>query len=279
MARKYIDMYGTAFLLSLEKLLNNEHDAVKAHPDGVFAASCLTHGTANDVTIAPGITKIDIVGDWFFQRGELTEYHRQIEQCPDTEDGLQLPCNPGTNCQFQFPSPLVEACTQAITDAGCLNFPNEQKCNKCLKRNKEAIVEGGCTAKNKNNVERVAMEICELQYAAPTTVAPTTSAPTTATPTTSPDMSPSLTDLPSSVPSLQDPCVGLRKGQCNKNEECVYGKKKVKKCLAKENWEHACEKYTTKDPCEEIDVCKFKNREECVYGKKKVKKCLAKENW
>jgi len=126
-ARNYIDMYGEAVLRSLEKLLNNEHDAVKAHPDGVFAASCLTHGTVNDVTIAPGISKIDIVGDWFFQLGELTEYHRQIEQCPDTEDGLQLPCNPGNNCQFQFPSPLVEACTIAITDVGCLNSPNEQK--------------------------------------------------------------------------------------------------------------------------------------------------------
>jgi len=117
------------------------------------------------------------------------------------------------------------------------------------------------------------MEICELQYAAPTTAAPTTSAPTTAVPTTSPEMSPSLTDVPSSVPSLKDPCVGLRKGQCNKKEECVYGKKKVKKCLAKENWEHACEKYTKKAPCEEIDVCKFKNRK-CSHrcaGLKKLK--------
>jgi len=224
-ARKYIDMYGKAVLLSLEKLLNNEHDTVKAHPDGVFAASCLKHGTANDVTIAPGISKIDIVGDWFFQVGELAEYHRQIEQCPDTEDGLQLPCNPGNNCQFQFPSPLVKACTRAITDVGCLNSPNEEKCNECLSKNRDAIIKGGCTAKDKKNEEnvmRVAMEICELQY-------------------------------------VVDPCENGKKKECKKKNECVYGKKKVKLCRAKEKWKHDCSQYTIKAPCVEINVCKFKN--------------------
>jgi len=161
--REYIDMYGKAVVLSLDKLLNNKTDIVKAHPDGLFAASCLTHGTAKDVTIEGGHNKIDIVGDWFFQLGELTEYHRQIEQCADTED-LQLPCNPAKKCQFKFPSPLVEACTREITNAGCLNSPNKNKCNRCVKENKDVIQKGGCKSKDQKNLKRVAQEICELQY-------------------------------------------------------------------------------------------------------------------
>jgi len=164
--REYIDMYGKAVVISFEKLLNNETDTAKVHPDGIFAASCLTHGTANDVTIAGGYNKIDIVGDWFFQVGKLTEYHRQVEQCADTK-GLQLPCNPAKNCKFQFPSPLVEACTREITEAGCLNRTNEKKCKKCVDQKKNAIMKGGCESKDKKNVKRVTLEICELQYVVP----------------------------------------------------------------------------------------------------------------
>jgi len=165
-AKEYIDMYGKAVLTSFQKILNNETGTVKEHPDGVFAASCLTHGTANDVTIAGGYTKIDLVGDWFFQLGELTEYHRQIEQCPDT-DGLQLPCNPAKNCRLQIPSRLVEACTREITDAGCLNQANANKCYKCAKENQDAISKGGCKSKDRENLKRVAKEICEFQDAPP----------------------------------------------------------------------------------------------------------------
>jgi len=164
--KEYIDMYGKALVLSLEKLLNNDTGTGKAHPDGIFAASCLTHGTAQDVTIDGGYNKIDIVGDWFFQLGELTEYHRQVEQCADTGD-LRLPCNPAKDCQFKFPSPLVEACTREITSAGCLNSADEKQCNRCVQQNKDVILKGGCKSKDKKNVKRVTKEICELQYVAP----------------------------------------------------------------------------------------------------------------
>jgi len=209
--KEYIDMYGKAFVLSFEKFLNIDTSTTKAHPDGIFAASCLTHGTARDVTIDGGYNKIDIVGDWFFQLGELTEYHRQVEQCADTGD-LRLPCNPAKGCQFKFPSPLVEACTREITSAGCLNSANENQCNMCLLQNQDVIIEGGCYSKDQKNLKRVAQEICGLQYAAPTgspTASPTgarTTSPTstqTSSPTNSPTASPtgSPTASPTGAPT------------------------------------------------------------------------------
>jgi len=90
--------------------------------------------------------------------------------------------------------------------------------------------------------------------------------------TPSAGLSPSPTDLPSSVPSLTAPCVNLKKGKCRK--ECVFTKKpkKIKVCFAKkETLEHDCSQHTARVSCKEIAVCKFANGK-CFHSCDDLKK-------
>eukprot|EP00957_Ditylum_brightwellii_P005527 423421-Ditylum_brightwellii.AAC.1 len=74
----------------------------KPHPDGVFAASCFMHETSVSVVIE-GQSYSPIVIDWFFQNGELDQYHKLIESCPQEDsENLQLPCNDYHPCQVDF---------------------------------------------------------------------------------------------------------------------------------------------------------------------------------
>jgi len=141
MTESYIEHYGAATRASFDRILAGDHFVTKAHPDGLFSASCITHGTPNEVTIGDGnISWQTIAGDWFFQLGEYTSSHQLIEDCGSrTEDGKTLPCNTDDRCKFPFPDPVGKdrsVCLKRLFLTGCLEpFGNVQECKSCLEEN------------------------------------------------------------------------------------------------------------------------------------------------
>ena len=146
MVEKYIEMWGEATRASLQMILDDDVIADKQHPDGLFAASCIEHETVSSVEMN-GQNWINIVHDWFFQLGELTEYHRLVEECPAAE--RKLPCNEKYSCRYE-PSirvpPMVKSCVTEMKKKGCLrSFSPENECIDCVRDNKGTIAGGGCT--------------------------------------------------------------------------------------------------------------------------------------
>jgi len=159
--KRYVDMMGEATRMSLQQILDNE--AVKAHPDGIFAASCKSHGNPADLTLANGKSWMEIVPDWFFRLGNLEEYYQQIEDCGTDQAGLVLPCNAESElCRFVIPDPMVVTCRQEVEKAGCLNKIDEQKCLKCSNQNKKQIIAGGCSPIKV--AKKIIPGICEFNY-------------------------------------------------------------------------------------------------------------------
>merc|ERR1711935_865269 len=93
-------------------ILEGDHLVTKEHPDGLFSASCIAHGSPLGLTIGTGIGTENetssavwqtIAHDWFFQLGNYTESHQLIEDCGSrASDGKTVPCNPAPVCQFPF---------------------------------------------------------------------------------------------------------------------------------------------------------------------------------
>jgi len=71
------------------------------------------------------------------------------------------------------------------------------------------------------------------------------------------------TETLSSSPSKADDCTDiLKKLKCNKNEACAFGRKKVKKCIPKD--EIDCSKYPNLNKCVKGGVCKYVDNA-CVH--------------
>jgi len=155
--KQYIGMIGRATRAGLQQVLGNTTNLEKNQTDGIFAASCLSHGTEYAVTIDGGYNWQDIVTDWFFENGRLTDYHRQVELCTN-EDDYELPCNSNVSCKYR-PSMLVETCKQAMANNGCLNETGTEQCLKCVKRFRRSILGAGCSPLRKAEV--IIPEICE----------------------------------------------------------------------------------------------------------------------
>ena len=96
----YVEMWGEAVRASLQMILNNETKITKPQPDGVFAASCILHGTELD-TYIDGMNYITIASDWFLENGEYEEFYRLIETCPSSD--RELPCNEQNTCKLVIP--------------------------------------------------------------------------------------------------------------------------------------------------------------------------------
>jgi len=161
--KEYVDMMGNATRMSLQQLLDDETEAKKAHPDGIFSTSCKAHGNSADLTLANGKSWMEIVTDWFFQRGNLEEYYRQVEECGTDQSGLVLPCNADSEeCHFVVPDPMVATCRQEVEIAGCLKKIDEQKCLKCANQNKKQIVAGGCSPIKV--AKQIIPGVCEVNY-------------------------------------------------------------------------------------------------------------------
>lgn len=159
--KDYIKMYGEATYGALKLVMDNVTNVEKSYADGIFSASCLEHGTPRtEITIGGGFTWPEILGDWFFERGELTDYHRQVELC-DTKDGSTLPCNANSACQYKS-SALVNICKEALESNNCLKKKNEKKCMKCVKNNSKDILRSGCRPKRK--AQQVIEDTCKANY-------------------------------------------------------------------------------------------------------------------
>lgn len=159
--KSYIEMWGNATRVSLQQILNDDTETPKDHPDGVFSASCLSHGTSESLLI-DGQSFMPIVHDWFFDLGQKTQYYRLIETCTVEEGGLELPCNPAKNCGFKKPKPKlppkVRKCAAKMVELGCAESKGDKRqCLKCARRNRNVLFSAGCSKK-------IAKKVCE--YAA-----------------------------------------------------------------------------------------------------------------
>lgn len=142
----YIRMYGEAMRNSTTKVLKDG--------DGIFSPSCLAHPIAEDLTIN-GHGWVDIVTDWFFDYGKLTQYYRLVEECPSSAGGL--PCNPskvtcklsGTPTPPGPPTPPAPAgaCEKQLRADGCLTGDevDVNKCDTCSQAHAADLEKAGCT--------------------------------------------------------------------------------------------------------------------------------------
>lgn len=119
-----------------------------AKHDGLFFPSCLQHGVGGHVEIH-GQTWLPILGDWFFGRGKLSEYHQLVDDCEMTAG---LPCNVHARCQLSgsaptppAPPPDAAACQKQLTADGCLAAGGPQRCMGCAKSHNTDLLAAGCT--------------------------------------------------------------------------------------------------------------------------------------
>lgn len=86
----YIAYYGNLMRNSIGPQIKGHGQTKAKGKDGVFLPSCLAHGGFANTTLQDVSDYVDLIGDWFFQRGKYPSYIH-IDDCKMT-DGL--PCNP-----------------------------------------------------------------------------------------------------------------------------------------------------------------------------------------
>jgi len=166
--KRYIQMWGAATRESLEEtILIDDVAFPKAHSDGIFSASCITHGTPGNVAI-DGYYAYPLVHDWFFQNGKYDEdSYKLIESCEPLEGNEEyvIPCNSATVCAYK-PNPgngggddmVVMRCAKSLNTEGCLqSFGSKTDCFKCARDNTDVLLEAGCTS----NIVRSVCEYAE----------------------------------------------------------------------------------------------------------------------
>lgn len=141
--RTYVGMYGEAMRNSTNQVLANT-----AKKDGIFLPSCLAHGVS-DATMIKDHTWMPVLGDWFFGRGKLTEYHQLVDDCVMTD---QLPCNPARGCQVPGSTPTPPpapgppgGCQHQLEGDGCLAAASPMKCGVCARQHTKDLTAAGCT--------------------------------------------------------------------------------------------------------------------------------------
>jgi ribosome maturation protein SDO1 len=153
----YVDFIGDATRASLEQIINNEAYAMKPHPDGIYAASCLHHSIPKSLDI-DGLQWTPLVNDWFFQHNEFESDHQLVESCPNVSGELKLPCNAKDSCRIvgggPSPSPtpaydpMEESCRLGLESKGCTSSQsNKRMCRDCAKQNRQFLKRQGCTMK------------------------------------------------------------------------------------------------------------------------------------
>lgn len=90
LADDYIAYYGDLMRKSIAPQIQGHGQTKAKGKDGLFFPSCLGHGGFPDTKVQSVSDYVDLIGDWFFQRGKYSS-HVVIDDCKMT-DGL--PCNP-----------------------------------------------------------------------------------------------------------------------------------------------------------------------------------------
>jgi hypothetical protein len=141
----YVSFIGDATRASLEQIINNEAYAMKPHPDGIYAASCLNHGIPSIIGI-DGLQWIPLFNDWFFQHNKFESDHQLVETCPSESGEVKLPCNARLVCRIQTPDLIEESCRSGLAAKGCTSLLNSpQMCGSCGQQNRQFLVQEGCT--------------------------------------------------------------------------------------------------------------------------------------
>ena len=141
MINEYMRRYGEAMRNSTQQILEDVPIKKKRRPDGLFHPSCLKHMVAITDVLVQGQDWLTILGDWYFERDQLKQYHRLVESCPASAAGL--PCNPA--CSYGPPTP-GGGCKAALTADGCLPTPHTlHSCGKCALKHEADLRAAGCT--------------------------------------------------------------------------------------------------------------------------------------
>ena len=150
----YLEMIGDATRASFEQIRNNEAYAMKPHPDGIFAASCLHHNIPRVIDI-DGSQWTPLFNDWFFQLNSFENDHQLVETCPNESGEFKLPCNAKDSCRIvggdgptpsPTPDPIEESCRSGLAAKGCTSSLNSpQMCRACAQQNRAFLTQEGCT--------------------------------------------------------------------------------------------------------------------------------------
>ncbi len=152
--KRYVQMWGNATRESFEETIVADNIFFpKAHKDGVFSASCITHGTPKNVAIN-GYYANQLIHDWFFQNGQYEDQYKLIETCDPLEGNEEyvIPCNVAPVCAYT-PKPgndekeKAMKCAKRLDIEGCLeSFAPRQDCFTCVRDNINELLEAGCTS-------------------------------------------------------------------------------------------------------------------------------------
>ena len=86
----YIAYYGNLMRQSVGPQIQGHGQTKAKGKDGLFFPSCLDHGGFSKTTLQSVSDYVDLIGDWYFQRGKYPS-HVLIDDCKMTNG---LPCNP-----------------------------------------------------------------------------------------------------------------------------------------------------------------------------------------
>lgn len=145
--KAYIEMMGEASRVSLKQIMNDTSLTKKKQSDGLFAASCLHHGTPLNVEIN-GYRWIELVNDWFYEKNKLQTFHQMVETCSYEDGEKKLPCNVADECLYgggSNPTPNGASCRSGLMEKGCTSSPSEHLCLVCAFQNKKFLMHKGCT--------------------------------------------------------------------------------------------------------------------------------------
>eukprot|EP00521_Asterionellopsis_glacialis_P009615 CAMPEP_0195286300 /NCGR_PEP_ID=MMETSP0707-20130614/3809_1 /TAXON_ID=33640 /ORGANISM="Asterionellopsis glacialis, Strain CCMP134" /LENGTH=547 /DNA_ID=CAMNT_0040345921 /DNA_START=21 /DNA_END=1664 /DNA_ORIENTATION=+ len=148
--KRYVQMWGNATRESMQMIIEDNLFSEKVHKDGVFSASCITHGTSKSVTI-DGYSYKELVHDWFFQNRELEDHYELIESCTPLEgnEDYVIPCNVNSACHYKPVTSnreKVEMCAKRLYFEGCLaSFGASADCLTCARKNSDALKQASCT--------------------------------------------------------------------------------------------------------------------------------------
>mmetsp|Transcript_22452 Transcript_22452/g.52958 ORF Transcript_22452/g.52958 Transcript_22452/m.52958 type:complete len:565 (+) Transcript_22452:225-1919(+) len=155
--KRYYQMWGNATRRSLQVVVDDDVLFPKPHPDGVFSASCRTHGTPSNVVI-DGFSHEQLVRDWFFQEQQFEDHYKLIEECTplEGEEDYVIPCNTNPVCAYA-PQPskkdTFKTCAKALFQGGCFeSFASSSTCLRCARDIQDELAGAKCTL---NIVSRV----------------------------------------------------------------------------------------------------------------------------
>ena len=140
LVESYVRLYGEAMRNSTQQVLQPKQK--KARPDGLFHPSCLQHGVSQENAPISGQHWLPLLGDWYFERDQLKQYHQLVETCPASAAGL--PCNAWKACKLQGGG--GSDCAAKLADDGCLAVGHTRaSCELCAMAHRPDMAAAGCT--------------------------------------------------------------------------------------------------------------------------------------